>query len=297
MRTPPPIGIVVLNYRNHADTVECVRSLERVDYPDFRIFIVDNDSQNGSEEALREACAAHRVIQSGANLGYARGNNVGIRAALEAGSEWVVVLNNDTIVPPDFLTEIARYGELDESAGVLGALIVHEDGEVDRMSARRIPPLAEIFWNRGLGKRLGSSRALERRAYYAGPEEFEAPTTVDIVSGSCMALRREFLEEIGLLDEETFLFWEEFILASKVCASRFRTVLLPQLRVVHKGGRSVSSIGDLAARSYLNSLDHYLKGYRRCGWLTRRLVCAGPALLFWVGRLKRKLAGGGAAQG
>ena len=55
MRTPPPIGIVVLNYRNHADTVDCVRSLERVDYPDYRIFIVDNDSQNGSEEALREA--------------------------------------------------------------------------------------------------------------------------------------------------------------------------------------------------------------------------------------------------
>ena len=73
----PRVAIVVLNYRNYRDTVECVRSLERMDYPDLEVVIVDNDSPNESERVLRETFPLHTLIQSGANRGYAAGNNVG----------------------------------------------------------------------------------------------------------------------------------------------------------------------------------------------------------------------------
>ena len=285
-------GFVILNYRNYADTIECVRSLERTDASDATIYIIDNDSQNGSEEALRDAFGdRHRVMQSGSNLGYAGGNNVGLRAALDDGCDWIVILNNDTLVAQDFVATLLDFVQQDETVGVVGAQIEDENGQPDRMAARRIPPLMEIFWNRGIGKILGRSRALERQAYYDAPHRWTVPTEVDIVSGSCMALRAEMLQEIGLLDDATILFWEEFILASKVAASRFRSVVVPSLRVVHKGGQSVKTVGERASRAYMQSLDHYLAHYRGCGWLRRRLICAGPALFFAAGRLKRRLFG------
>jgi len=281
---------VVLNYRNYRDTVECVRALEKIDYANFEIIVVDNDSKNESEQVLRETFGRHVIIQAGSNRGYAAGNNVGVRDALERGSEYVVILNNDTLVAPDFLTRVMAFATGHPEAGLMGALIVREDGQPDRMSARRIPPLTEIFWNRGPGKWFGTHAGLQARAYYESFAEFDRPTEVEIVSGSCMLLRSQLLEEIGLLDETTFLFWEEFILTEQVRRSSFKTFLLPDVRVTHKGGRSVSGIGTLASRAYLRSLNHYLRHYRGVGWIRRYLTLAGPALFFLPGAIK-SLAG------
>jgi GT2 family glycosyltransferase len=281
---------VVLNYRNYRDTVECVRALEKLDYTNFEIAIVDNDSRNESEQVLRETFGTHTIIQAGANRGYAAGNNVGVRSVLERGSKYVVILNNDTLVKPDFLTRMTTFAASHPEAGLLGALIMREDGRPDRMSARRIPPLAEIFWNRGPGKWFGTHAGLQARAYYESFAEFDGPTEVEIVSGSCMLLRSQLLDEIGLFDEATFLFWEEFILAEKVRRASFKTFLLPDVRVTHKGGRSVKTIGTLASRAYLRSLNHYLKRYRGVGLIRRYLTLAGPALFFLPGVIK-SLAG------
>lgn len=286
MTAEPRIGIVVLNYRNYRDTVECVRALERLDYPSFEIVIVDNDSRNESEDVLRETFPGHTVIQSGANRGYAAGNNVGLRHAMGRGAEYIVILNNDTLVAPDFLTRMTAFGSNNPEAGLLGALIIDEDGRLDRMSARRIPPLSEIFWNRGPGKWFGVHKGLEARGYYQSFEKFDEPTEVEIISGSCMVLRTRLLEDVGLLDEATFLFWEEFILAERVRRTSFKTFLLPDVRVTHKGGRSVAGMGVGASRAYLQSLNHYLKRYRNVGFFRRYLTLTGPALLFLAGAIK-----------
>lgn len=285
----PRVAIVVLNYRNYRDTVECVRALERMDYPDLEIVIVDNDSPNESERVLRETFPGHTLIQSGANRGYAAGNNIGLRHALDGGADLVAILNNDAMVEPDFASRMAAHAGAHREAGVLGALIVREDGSPDHMSARRVPPLAEIFWNRGPGRWFGIHRGLRSRSYYDSLETFEGPVEVEVLSGSCMVLRASLLREIGYLDEATFLFWEEFILAEKVRRSSFRTLLFPDVRVLHKGGLSVRSIGTTATRAYLGSLNHYLARYRGIGFVRRYLTMMGPALFLLPGTLRTML--------
>lgn len=278
------VYIVVLNYRNFADTVECVRSLERLVYRNFKIVVVDNGSPNESEEVLRRAFPHHTVLQSGANLGYAGGNNVGLRFAFENGADFALILNNDTLVEPDLLSQLVDCAESDARIGLVGGMVIREDTlKPCRMSARRIPPLMEIFWNRGWGRWLGIHSGLWRRSYYEGLESFDRPARVDIVSGACMMLRRELVAEVGFLDEKTFLFWEEFILAEKIRQSSFVTMLAPSARVIHKLGLSVRDIGVRAAWASLHSLNYYLKEYRDVGFFRRMLILTGPVAFFLPG--------------
>lgn len=282
----PLVYIVILNYRNYSDTIECVRSVEKISYPNFRVVIVDNGSDNDSEEILRTSCPGHVVIQTGRNAGYAAGNNVGIRRGMGDGAEFILVLNNDTIVEPDFLSHLVDYAAEHSAAGLLGPLIRHPDGEINRICTRRSPRLREIFWNRGIGRWLGINKSWARRCLYEGEYFFDEPREVEVLSGSCMLFRASLISLIGLLDENTFLFWEEFILYEKMRETRFKTVVVPRSRVMHKGGRSIRTISTRAALADLRSLNYYLRRYRGVGPFRRAAMMLSATAFFLPGILK-----------
>jgi len=261
----PLVYIIILNYRNHTDTIECVRSVEAVNYPNHRIIIVDNGSDDGSEEILRKEFKEHLFIQTGRNRGYAAGNNAGIAYALEAGADYVLILNNDTRVDPDFLGRLVDYAESDPSAGVLGPKIVTESGDLDVNCARRRPSLPDYFWRAGPGRWLLPDNRWVRSHYYMDEYDFKDPREVDVISGSCMLIRCSLFQETGLLDERTFLFLEEFILHEKVRKTGFSTVIVPSSTVVHKGHSSVGKNNYKALGARLKSLYHYLRNYREFG--------------------------------
>ena len=264
----PLVFIVVLNYRNYEDTIECVRSIGRIDYRNLRVVIVDNASGNGSEERLRQAFPDHQVVQSGENRGFASGNNVGIRIAMDQGADYVLVLNNDTILEPNCVSILVAYAEQDALAGVMSPQLVDSEGQHDPTCTRRRPTLRELFWNDG----IWTNRKLQGRVRYGAAYTLDGPSEVEVISGACMLFRRSLVEEIGLLDESTFLYWEEFILCEKLRATGFRTALVPAARVVHKGGRSVRYIGARSIGAYLQSLAHYLKRYRKVGVFRSSLI-------------------------
>jgi GT2 family glycosyltransferase len=283
---PSRVHVVVLNYRNYSDTIECVRALLRVDYPEFEIVLVDNGSDNESESALRREFPELELIQTGKNLGYSGGNNAGIRRAVEAGAEFVVILNNDTLVQPDFLTALVEHARKEPSAGILGALVLNPDGSVNRTCARRIPPLGEIGWNHGPGRWFGLHRGWRRASEYEDVDSFDRPREVEIVSGACLMLRRSTIDRIGYLDDRSFLFWEEFILAEKLKETGLKTFLVPASRVEHLGGGAMKTIRIRHAFYFLQSLNLYLAKYRGVGFIRRCFVMAGPALFFVPGILK-----------
>ena len=121
------VFIVVLNYKNLADTVACLASLRKITYNRYRIVVVDNDSQDGSYESLKEQETDCCIIQSGENRGYAAGNNIGIRYALEQGADYVCILNNDVEVEPDFLTKLVQYMESEPDVGMTGPVVYEYD--------------------------------------------------------------------------------------------------------------------------------------------------------------------------
>ncbi len=286
MSDEPLVYVVVLNYRNYTDTIECVRTLKRVSYPNFRIILIENGSDNESERVLRTEFPEIEIVQTGRNLGYSGGNNVGLQRALEEGAEFAVILNNDTLVQDDFLSRLVEHARSDPSAGVLGSLILNPDGTVDRMCARRSPPLGAILWNHGPGRWFGLHEGWRRASYYDGIHALDQPLEVEVVSGSCLMLRTKLIRQIGVLDDRAFLFWEEFILAEKLKQTDFRTVLVPGSRVVHKHGEAMKTIGIRQAFYFMQSLNLYLGEYRGVGRLKRYFVMIGPALFFIPGILK-----------
>ena len=114
----PAVCIVILNWNGWQDTVECIESCLRLTYPRFSILLIDNGSSDGSEQALRVSFPQIELIQTGVNLGFAGGCNVGIRRSLQDGADYVWLLNNDTKVEPGALGSLVEVLESEPSAGL-----------------------------------------------------------------------------------------------------------------------------------------------------------------------------------
>jgi GT2 family glycosyltransferase len=295
-------GVVILNYRNWQDTIECLDSARDLARRGADLIVVDNDSRNDSlahiyrwlcgqglaaalltEGQLEQSAALGErilLVQAAANRGYAAGNNVGIRVALARGAAYVLILNNDTLAEPGFLEPLIQYAEAHPLVGAVGPQIVGRDGHLQAACARRRPTPGDYFFRLGFGKSLFPENRWIRRHYYRGEYDFKQPREVDILSGSCMLLKGRVLENIGLLDENTFLYLEEFILHEKLRAAGLTSAVVPNSRIIHKGGCSCATAPSGAIRAAeRQSLRYYLSRYRGFGPLTVALLllaCCQP---------------------
>src|SRR5690349_1988561 len=123
----PAVSIIVLNYNGLQDTMACLRSLEHLTYSRASIILVDNASTDGTADVVRRAYPNVTVMETGMNLGFTGGNNVAIEHALEHGADYVMLLNNDTIVAPDFLNVMVEVMEQDPTIGVSGPMIYYHN--------------------------------------------------------------------------------------------------------------------------------------------------------------------------
>src|SRR6267154_3812077 len=123
----PRVSIVILNWNSYEVTLDCLTSLRKIDYRNFELVIVDNGSIDGSPAKLLESAPEIRLIQNKTNLGFAAGCNVGVRDALRRGTDYVLLLNNDTIVAFDFLSQLVRVAESDDRIGAASPKILFFD--------------------------------------------------------------------------------------------------------------------------------------------------------------------------
>jgi GT2 family glycosyltransferase len=234
---PPKVAIIVLNWNNKADTIECIKSLKGVRYPDFEAMVVDNGSTDGSEAAIREAFPGLCVIQTGANLGFARGNNVGIRDAMARGLDYVLLLNNDTVVDPDFLSEMIKAAESDPSIGIVGPRICYFD------EPRRI-------WFAGGTVNYWTGRLEHVGFNDMDGEKYSRASDTQLVTGCAMLIKREVLEKVGMLYEPMFLYFEDSDLCARASRAGYRLAYAPSARILHKVSRTASKLEGV--QSYYN---------------------------------------------
>ncbi len=218
----PSVGIIVLNWNGRADTLACLQTLTRLNDRAFHIIVVDNGSTDGSPDAIRSAFPEVEVVETGDNLGYAGGNNRGLRVALDRGFPYILLLNNDTLVAPDLLTRLREAIEEDPTVGVAGPTIYYADRPQVIWTAG-----GAIDWQRGETRMVGLDE-IDRGQFGTVPRE------VDFVSGCAMLLRREVPERVGLLDERFFLYYEEVEWCVRARRAGFRIVHVPQARVWHR---------------------------------------------------------------
>ena len=218
----PSVAVIVLNWNGLADTLACLASLTELDYSDYEVLIVDNGSTDGSVAAIREHFSEVAVIENGTNLGFTGGNNVGLRHALDREADYVLLLNNDTEVAPDFLSRLIEAMEARPTAGAAGPLIYYHDRPDVIWSAG-----GEVDWRRGQTRMLG----LDQRDVGQFGQQ---PREVDFVSGCAMLVRRSALEQVGLLDERFFVYYEEVEWCVRMRRAGFQILCVPQAHVWHR---------------------------------------------------------------
>jgi GT2 family glycosyltransferase len=217
------VATVVLHHRHQDDTVRCVRALRRSTHRDQRIIVVHNEATPEADAALREALGPVTLITSAENLGYAGGNNLGLRYGLDLGVDALWLLNPDTIVEPTTLERMLATAVARPDAGLIGALARYH---------RRKPPTVwcnggVIDWSRGGATwHLDDGRPVSQA-------RTEGPFPVDYVTGACMLVRREVLTDVGLLPEHYFLYFEETHFATDVRNAGWAILQEPRAQLDH----------------------------------------------------------------
>jgi GT2 family glycosyltransferase len=231
----PTVFVVIPNWNLKDDTISCVDSVLAGNRSKLRVVVVDNGSQDGSPEALsdRFGAAIDQVVNQ-ENLGYARGINVGIRYALAQGADYILLLNNDTLVDETLVERLIEISETDPAVAVLGPAIYYDDEP-------------ERFWRLGAVKQRWMPIPYEIGRDVLDTGQFPMPFDVDYVTGCAMWVPAELFRTVGLLDERFFMYYEDADFCERVRSAGHRITVVPQARVWHKVSGSTRELKPWAA--------------------------------------------------
>jgi hypothetical protein len=219
--TLPRVSILILTYNQRELTAECLASLAASDYPNAEMVVLDNASSDGTEELVRREYPRVRYIQNGKNLGYAEGNNVGLRYAMQSHADYALALNNDTVVAPDMVSQLVRAAEANPNAAFVGPLVYHFDEPDVIQSAGGLRTTDWRFYHRGQNATdCGQFKQIERVVW---------------VSGCAIMARCAALEKIGLIDPAFFAYNEEVDWCVRAGELGYEILFVPAAHVWHKG--------------------------------------------------------------
>lgn len=227
----PLVYLIILNYKGYEDTCECVDNLLQQDYVNYKILIVDNDSQDESYEKLVCRYPDLQVIQTGENLGYAGGNNVGIQIAMQNGAKYIGILNNDIKAESNLISEMIKAFEGDEKLGMAGPAICEwEKDEIQSAGAN----VNMFTTNTTLNYRSQNYQMIPK-----------TPIECDYVGGAAMFVRKKVIEDIGNIPEIYFLFFEETEWCIHARKKKYKVQCIPSVRIWHKESSAVNKISDM----------------------------------------------------
>ncbi len=218
----PKVSIILLNFNNHHFTLDCIRSLGEVTYPNLETIVVDNGSKRESVEAIKSAYPDTMLLDTGVNRGFTGGNNVGIDYALKHGADYIMLLNNDTTVAPDMFDLLIDVMEKDPSIGVTGPMIYYYDDPNLIWSVG-----GSIDWKHGTSSMVGLN---EKDQGQFGSET----TPVDFISGCALLGRRNVWEKVGGLDDDFFIYYEETEWCVRAGRAGFKLAYVPKAKMWHK---------------------------------------------------------------
>lgn len=243
MADTPRVWIIVLNWNGAEDTVALIESLRNLEGPTPRLLIVDNGSRHGSLERIRAALrpGEAEILETGENLGYAGGNNAGLRHALDAGADYCLVLNNDLTVAPDLLTRLLREAQREPRLAVLGPRVYRHD-----QPETLFYPGWKIDWRRWLFHRVPTPQAQQQLI------------PVDWVQGCALLLRAEFLRAQGLFDENYHLYCEDADLCVRARRAGWLCAELHGARVWHRGYGSAGAASPLKTYYALRNRSYFI---------------------------------------
>ncbi len=222
MQTYPAIAIFILNWNGKDDTLACLASLQKLNYPNYTVIVIDNASQDDSVHVIRESFPAVTLFEMPENLGFVGGNNYGLRHAEQNKFEYALLLNNDTEISSDFLRLLVETAESDSTIGIVSPLIYYFEQKDTMWSAG-----GKIDWSHGSTSMIGIGEV--DKGQFG-----EKPYSVDFVTGCALLIKMEVVAQVGMLDERFFAYYEDAEWCLRVQKAGFRTMLVPHAKIWHK---------------------------------------------------------------
>ena len=290
------ISVVIVNYNVKYYVGQCIDSVRRaLQGIDSEIIVVDNHSRDGSVDYLSKIEGV-RIIESGHNLGFSKANNIAIR---QSTAEYVLMLNPDTIVAEDAIRMIIDFADSHPQAGGIGVRMHNDWGTTARESRRGLPsPMTSFYKIIGLSKRLPQHRKYGR--YYMGWLPWDSPSRIEVVSGACFLVRRKALDEVGLMDEDYFMYGEDIDLSYRLLKGGWENWFVPA-DIIHYKGESTQKTSFNYVHVFYNAMLIFMrKHYSHLSWLIiwpLQIAVYFIALLALIGtlfdRMKKSLGFGG----
>ena len=229
------LSIVIICWNDSKVIGDCLESIFRTDRSlQYEVIVSDNGSSDGSIDFIRQQYPAVRVIENGANLGFARGNNAGIRVA---AGEYVLILNPDTILHAGALEKWIAFADRHPAAGGFGCRVLNPDGS-NQGPARPFPTVRRLWISALYLRPLGRLSSVLTSDTYAGWKG-ETERAIDWQSGCCVMFRGDLLKRLGGFDEQFFYHFEETDLCRRVWKAGFSILYTPDATITHLGGQSV----------------------------------------------------------
>ena len=284
-------GIIILNYNNAANTIDCIRSIEQHNTSPVKYIVVDNGSKEGDVSLLSDTLKSYpnlTLILNPTNGGYAKGNNLGLEAAFRDDEiDHVLIINNDILFIEDIIPVLLeQYGQLDRP-GMISPRLYKRDGKRTDVNCARLCPqnwdlILPLYWHNHKRKEIN---AIQERSLILlnHPEYIELLSfPIELPSGSCMFASKEVVRSIGGFDEGTFLYFEENILYKKLSRLGYQNYCIPGIHAVHLGAESTRNTSSLFLQHcMLDSANHYLKRYGKMTF-RQRIVWAVTRIGWWM---------------
>lgn len=227
----PKVCIIILNWNGLRDTVECLESIRNIVYSNYEVVVVDNASSGNDTEVLKDKFGnSIQLIENPINSGFAEGCNIGMRYALGDNypPDYFLLLNNDTIVAPDFLTKLVEVAESDAEIGIVGPMIYFYDTKgsnnvIWSASGNVCWWMVPFYWHLGYNQ--------------TDSPEYQVVREAGFVSGAAMMLKRHVVEEISFLNSHYFFGYEEIECCLKARKMGYKIIYVPDAKIWHKERR------------------------------------------------------------
>lgn len=247
------VFVVILNLNGKDFTLDCLTSLEDLKKPkntEVFLLVVDNGSTDNSVAAIKKNFPHVFILENRKNLGFAEGNNIGLRFALKEGADFILVLNNDTIVDKNLLTELLREVK-DERVGILGPKIYFAPGYEFHKDRYQESEKGKVLWYAGGKMDWGNVLASHRGVDEVDHGQYDQVSPTDFTSGCCFLVKREILEKIGLFDARFFLYYEDNDLCQRAKKVGFKVLFVPKAHLWHLNAGTAGGSGSTLQEYYI----------------------------------------------
>ncbi len=282
------LSIVIVNYNTEKLLRSCLESVYGgANGTPLDIWVVDNNSRDNSVAMLKSMFPMVKVIQNPSNVGFSRANNLVIS---QSRSDYILLLNPDTLIIGDAIEQVVKFMKEHPEVGVAGCKVLNRDGTL-QLACRRSIPTPEVAFYRltGLSRLFPRSRVMAK--YNMTYESPDLTHEVDAVSGAFLMIRRQVVEEIGLLDERFFMYGEELDWCLRTKRAGWSVMYYPEAEIIHYKGESTKYNSRKATLEFYRAMylfhrKHFAKDYSPLtnfliyAGIGAKALCAAPKLLF-----------------